>query len=153
MTAHTKEGSRGIKFDHDSYASLLIHIITQSCYKTAEIWNTADIVVCCVSWSDCRAHCLARPLSLLFSVACFLLRGVGGGVRGLLENVLCRKALPRGPTPYPFTMYIPCASNQTKLNKISINLNCSIDLIHWFWRFNKIEHGILCEFDYRTNWM
>lgn len=89
MTAHTKEGSRGIKFDHDSYASLLIHIITQSCYKTAEIWNTADIVVCCVSWSDCRAHCLASPLSLLFSVACFLLRGVGGGGYGGYSRMFC----------------------------------------------------------------
>ena len=38
---------------------------------------------------------------------------------------------------------------QTKLNKISINPSCSIDLIHWLWQLNKIEHGILCEFDYR----
>lgn len=113
MIAHTKEGSRGTKFDNDSYASLQIHIITQSCYETAEIWNTASIVVCCVSWSDCRAHCLASPLSLLFSVACFLLQG-GGGVGGLLKNVLHRKALPRGPTPYPFTMYMPCISNPNK---------------------------------------
>lgn len=48
MIAHTKEGSRGTKFDNDSYASLQIHIITQSCYETAEIWNTASIVVCCI---------------------------------------------------------------------------------------------------------
>ena len=109
MTVHTKEGSRGIKFDHDSYASLLIHIITQSCYKTAKIWNTADIVACCVSWSDCRAHCLASPLSLLFSVACFLLRGVGGGGTGVTRECFVQEGSATRSNPLPFhNVYTPC---------------------------------------------
>ena len=39
-------------------------------------------------------------------------------------------------------MHLPSISNLTKLNKIDFD---------WFWQRDKIEHGIVCEFDYQTD--